>query len=439
MAIKEFQLLTSELNELLHTIRLTTGEWYRFGDVLLATKKSLPVPISGISSAGIDDQLHVCVNGGSYQLFHTVRFGDGNWTVFGDVGAVTGLSEQVQTQCCASVAGELHVIAGTAVKVRHAIRHPNGIWTEFGDVFYETGSPANPVFSVAAAGVGAELHVCFVDAQQRLLHTIRHSNGTWTPLEDLSSTLGLPAKPSYLACAAVSGELHVAFIDWGFIGAKNGLWHAIRHTDSTWTPFGDVKAVAGDHGSVLVVRCAEVQGELQLITVSSDLPDLWHTIRYQDGTWQKFGNAELAITGHVGQKIFSLVACAGVDQGTYRPPNGDAGPGPDCFPGVPGIERLQLSNGSDDQLTIWSSDLVTGVPSLVGDLAPSNSIDVHLTDCHYSKVIAVDHSWVADYNTTFGTNYDPHDWQTANTVNFQRWYATILGRANSQVQSASIN
>ena len=86
------------------------------------------------------------------------------------------------------------------------------------------------------------------------------------------------------------------------------LWHTIRHTDGSWSPFGDVEVPAGDRGKFINVSCAEVGGELHVCGVTDD-GHLWHTIRHTDGSWSPFGDVE----GPAGDRgYFKAVSLAGL-------------------------------------------------------------------------------------------------------------------------------
>jgi hypothetical protein len=75
------------------------------------------------------------------------------------------------------------------------------------------------------------------------------------------------------------------------------LWHTVRNTNGTWTPFGDVEGQAGDRGSFVDVDCARVAGSLHVARVTSD-GRLWHTVRRPNGTWTPFGDVE----GQAGER-----------------------------------------------------------------------------------------------------------------------------------------
>jgi len=96
----------------------------------------------------------------------------------------------------------------------------------------------------------------------------------------------------------VSGELHLVGVD-----SQNRALHAIRHSDGTWTPFGDVMAVAGSPGTVLFdVTLAEVDdpssGELRLFFVGVAQGGLLlFTIRDRVGNWTAVANLNAILGG----------------------------------------------------------------------------------------------------------------------------------------------
>jgi hypothetical protein len=106
----------------------------------------------------------------------------------------------------------------------------------------------------------------------------------------------------------------------------------------------------------------------------------------------------------------------------------------DCYPGYVGASACVVTNITvdGDTVSVWRYDLVTGVPTLIGDIGAGQQTQVPLTNCHVVDIIAVSRAWVVDYNEHFDLyHHDPHDWQTAQTINFQRAKFQILGRQGS--------
>src|SRR5262249_43935961 len=114
---------------------------------------------------------------------------------------------------------------------------------------------------------------------------------------------GVPGPPSiaptpYIACATnAQGDLHICVID-----AQRGLWHTIRRADGSWPqPFGDVQAETSKAGPSIgptpYVACAtNAQGDLDICAIDAQ-GGLWHTIRRADGSWpQAFGDVQAETT-----------------------------------------------------------------------------------------------------------------------------------------------
>ena len=82
----------------------------------------------------------------------------------------------------------------------------------------------------------------------------------------------------------MNNELHV------FGGTEAGdLWHTIRHSTS-WDPFRDVEARAGEQGEYGSLAAASVAGRFHL-AVGTAGGRVWHTNRGPAG-WQAFADVE---------------------------------------------------------------------------------------------------------------------------------------------------
>jgi hypothetical protein len=334
---KELQLVTIGMpKDLKHTLRMQNGQWLGFGDVMAATNHTLPASFVAPAAAGINDQLHLvfnCNGPSGTGIFHAIRYGDGSWTRF------SSLTNQDGYPMCVGIKDELHVVVIpiTAGAVYHQIRFADGTWSNPEDIFSQTGSPTGSVVKyeigyAAVATVSGDLHVFFIDNNSQLWHTRRANNGIWSAIENLTNILGFPGPVGKITAAGIEGHLHLVCGDFLGGGESPGgtIWHIEGYYEVfagrpgfpefrfVWSAVTDVKGIAGDHGLAINMSIAEVQDELQLVACfGPNTPNLWHTIRHQDGTWTPFGNVEKAATGQSGVLNIDILICAGVEKGSY--------------------------------------------------------------------------------------------------------------------------
>jgi hypothetical protein len=176
-------------------------------------------------------------------------------------------------------------------KLWHTIRYPNGGWAPFGDVEGQTGDGGfitDVAVRVIGAGPNGVLHLCAVNSDGRLWHTIRNPDGGWYPFGDVEGQAGERGRFVSVALANVNNELHLLGVT-----SDGRLWHTIRHANGTWEPFGDVKGQAGDPGAftrvaaTLIANYGDGAPALSVLgTTSGGL--LFQTIRLADGRWSGF-------------------------------------------------------------------------------------------------------------------------------------------------------
>ena len=283
----------------------------------------------------IQRDLHICTIDAQGGLWHTLRRADGSWPfAFGDVQAQTtmlgpSIGPTPYVACATNPQGDLHICALDAQKgLWHTIRRADGSWPfAFGDVQAQTtmlGPSIGPTPYVACAtNPQGDLHICAIDGQGGLWHTIRRADGSWPQafcdVQGQTTMMGPSIGPTpYVACTTnAQGDLHVCAID-----GQGGLWHTIRRADGSWPQaFGNVQAATGmagpNIGPTPYSACAtNAQGDLHICAIDGQ-GGLWHTIRRADGSWpQAFGNVQ-AQTRLVGPSIgpTPYVACATNDQG----------------------------------------------------------------------------------------------------------------------------
>ncbi|WP_159394110.1 polymorphic toxin-type HINT domain-containing protein [Streptomyces sp. NRRL S-495] len=157
------EVLTFAAGRLWHTVRRPDGDWQAqgWGDVYGAVG-TLSSPTQ-LAAAATTSGLEIAVGAGG-RLWHTVRRPDGNWQVqgWGDVYGATGELSEAQTGqgqlALANTDDGLQVVALAQGRPRHVIRNSTGEWSSWGDVTGAAGQ-LDPVSSVSAAGLGADLKV----------------------------------------------------------------------------------------------------------------------------------------------------------------------------------------------------------------------------------------------------------------------------------------
>jgi len=270
-------------SKLWHTIRLANGRWPSdFGDVQAQTDQHGPNigPTPGTACAtNQGGDLHVLALDSNGKLWHTIRLANGSWPfVFGDVQGQTSqhgpnIGEISDAACATNQGGDLHVLAVDLAnrKLWHTIRLAvDGSWTAFHDVLAQTG-PIGGIAGVSCAtNQGGDLHVLALDSNNKLWHTIRLVNGSWTAFGDVQAQTEKHGpnigKIFYPECATnPGGDLHVLAVDGNI-----DLWHTIRFAaDGAWTAFGDVLAQTGPIGGIAGLSCATNQsGDLHVCAAS---------------------------------------------------------------------------------------------------------------------------------------------------------------------------
>jgi hypothetical protein len=306
-------------NQLWHTIR-RAGGWDPW-DQLLASAGPLPSSPMAIACGFAGGQLHVCVGLMGERLFHTIRFGAGNWQPWGDAtNIVAGVRFDGNFDCVGMgnslnvcIEGRRSPLTGQppAVWWQARVSDPAGdFWTVGQNRLTNTYSG---IESVTCANVaGNELHIlarCWLlTGEQLLMHNIRFADGSEQASGDQDVFAQFPSNPPLLApgnfsAAGIGPELHIV----AAIGGN--LFHTIRLNNLAWqATFGPVRPAVDPAftGPLNRAACANVDGNLHVCATSAGR--IVHTIRLSSGVWR---NPENAPVGRFGDVLANVPATPG--------------------------------------------------------------------------------------------------------------------------------
>ena len=304
-------------SQLWHTFRHPSGS--RQNTFGLIEGQSSGGPVSGFIDVGCgsaDGQaLQVVGVGYDGKLWHTIRDASGHWqTSFGLIESQSsGGPANFKRIACIGAGQALHVVGvGVDNKLWHTFRDVSGHWQAFlGQV---PGAPLVGFADVGCGSAGGQLpQVVGVGIDGKLWHTVRTSSVSWQASFGLieSQSFGGPPVFNCVAGVGVGQDMHVVGL-----GADDNLWHTFRHPSGSWQTFFGLIESQSSGGSVFGfsdVACGSADGQaLQVVGVGADYK-LWHTIRDTSGHWQtSFGLIESQSSG--GPAGFERTACAGAGQ-----------------------------------------------------------------------------------------------------------------------------
>ncbi|MET9610064.1 transglycosylase family protein [Streptomyces sp. NPDC006512] len=201
-----------------------------------------------------------------------------------------------------------------------------------------------------------------VDSGNGLHHATRFADGTWTRFGNVEGeAAAVPGGVRAVAEAGINGDTHVLAVS-----NEGKLHHTVRNANGTWGTFGDVHAAAGALANVTQVAAASVGAELQVAVVADG--KVYHTVRRADGNWTPLAPVGNPAGGKPVTKValartgsdVQLVAVAdGVLHHTARLANGTwLGWGDVSAEGAPaGISDVAIAGtGNDLQLVLTAEN-----------------------------------------------------------------------------------
>lgn len=246
-----------------HILRRADGSWS--APLNIAAVAGDPGDVVAVSATNVAQELHVLMATDGGAIFHTIRHADGGWQHIGNVAGAAGDPGDVDDVAGADVNNELHVVMATdSGAVFHTIRHSSG-WDHIGNVGSVAGDPGD-VRAVTATGVGGEFYLTEVTSDNKAWFTIRHSNG-WDQVRNVRTLAsGLTGILHSAASTGIRSEYHLVVNGPG-PDAVPHVSYTIRRSDGTWTPFNDVASTLGTTSTVFSVGGGSVSRTMNLVAV----------------------------------------------------------------------------------------------------------------------------------------------------------------------------
>lgn len=304
-------------DQLYHASCRADSQWPAFA-VIDAELDDRPPGFVGASVTDVDGALMLVGVGTDGELYHTIGNPDGRWQDFVGLrdGLVGGGPRDFYAAASGNCGGVFHVVGlGSDGLLYHAASKPGRGWQgEFERIDPQLpGGP--PAFAAAAcAGIEDSLHLVALDTSGQACHAVHHPDGGWQSFRGLGQLYDAPSRFVAIDCAALSdGSLHIVGV-----GSDARLHHTIRFPDGSWQRYFGVLG-GQQYGVVprftLSVACAAVGPVLGLVAISSD-HRLFHFTRAPDGSWRgspRFGEGQL----RNGSPEFYGVSCASTGEALH--------------------------------------------------------------------------------------------------------------------------
>ncbi len=215
---------------------------------------------------------------------------------------------------CAGTRGYLHVVGqGSDGRLYHTLRMPSGIWQDRFSIVNGDRLGGPETFTTAAcASDGDLLHLVVLDEHGELCHTVREADGQWQDFSRLGrgQLHDTPTRFVAIDCAAVGDCLQIVGV-----GSDGLLYHTIRWPDGTWQRYFGVlggQQYGGARRCALSVGCARMNHGLEVVAVGAD-NQLFHATRRPDGSWRESlrfgpGDADERVLDNVGLRLDSRPA-----------------------------------------------------------------------------------------------------------------------------------
>jgi hypothetical protein len=280
--------LNPATDQLYHAVCSTDGRWQKFG-LISSGGDEAPPGFVGASCAEAGGALLLVGVGTDGELYQTTFDSDGDWHEFTRVRDewIEGGPREFYAAACCGGRGALQLVGlGSDARLYHTVRLADGSWQRNFELI-DGGAHRGPDAFVGAscAVAGDALHLLTLDQGGQAYHTVRDHDGRWQDFRSLGQLYDAPTRFVAIDCAVVwGGSLHVVGV-----GSDARLYHTIRWPDGSWQRYFGVLG-GQQHGVAprfaLSVACAPVGHDLGLVAICSD-HRLFHSTRLPDGSWRR--------------------------------------------------------------------------------------------------------------------------------------------------------
>jgi len=280
--------LNPAADQLYHVVCSIDGRWQKLRQIGDAGGDPLPGFV-GAACAEVSGALMLAAVGTDGELYHTTSDSDGDWRPFAalrDEWIEGGPREFYAAACCETRGGLQLIGLGSDSRLYHTVRLPDGSWQgQFGLIDAEAHGGPDAFAGLCCAASGDSLHLVARDHDGQVHHAVRDGDGYWQDFHGLGSLYDAPARFVAVDCAiGWDGALHVVGV-----GSDAQLYHTIRWPDGSWQRYFGVLG-GQQHGVALrfalSVACARVGHDLAVVAICSD-HRLFHSTRLPDGSWRR--------------------------------------------------------------------------------------------------------------------------------------------------------
>ncbi|MFE7569076.1 hypothetical protein ACFU76_19290 [Streptomyces sp. NPDC057539] len=227
-----------------HNIRRADGSWQGWNALLAADNKNIGFAAKDIALTTMPngDAQIVAVGKDGY-AYHNIRFANGTWQGWNAMpGQDAGLLKATMAAAAHLPNGSTQVLVfGADGRMRLGTRAANGTWSS-----WQTVAGVNaPDFQGSALSIAAlpngDSQIAAIGIDGNIWHTIHRADGGWSGWGAPAGVSGGAMEASAVALAGMPDHS----VQVAAVGPDGDVYHSVRLSDGNWTPFQRVSGIRG--------------------------------------------------------------------------------------------------------------------------------------------------------------------------------------------------